>query len=90
MLHGDRGSLHAHAAGCRLFTDEEDGTHIDIPPARHSEHALELEAFADAVAGAEGPTTGVVERRSLAVVEAGYESMARGEPIDLEQRFGAL
>jgi hypothetical protein len=42
------------------------------------------------VAGAEGPTTGVVERRSLAVVEAGYESMARGEPIDLEQRFGAL
>lgn len=90
VLHGDRGSLHAHAAGCRLFTDEEDGTHIDIPPARHSEHALELEAFADAVAGAEGPTTGVVERRSLAVVEAGYESMARGEPIDLEQRFGAL
>jgi 1,5-anhydro-D-fructose reductase (1,5-anhydro-D-mannitol-forming) len=90
VLHGDRGSLHAGPAGCRIFTDEDHGTLVDIPAARHSEHALELEAFAATVAGVEGPTTGLSERRSLAVVEAGYESMRTGLPVDLEQRFGVL
>ena len=91
VLHGDRGSVRATRDSCRVFTDEEDGTRIDIPPAPHGEHALELAAFADHVRGvAEGPTTGISERRTLAVVEAGYESMASGQPVDLAHRFGPL
>jgi len=30
------------------------------------------------------------KRRSLAIVQAGYESAASGEPIDLESRFDRL
>lgn len=91
MLHGDRGSLRATRDGCRVFTDDEDGAFFKYPTPALSEYAAELLAFADQVEGvAEGPTTGVSERRSLAVVEAGYESAASGQPVDLRVRFGDL
>ena len=66
-----------------------------IEPARAckslSPFAQEIEAFADYVLeGVEGPTSGVMERRSLAIVQAGYESAASGEVVDLWERFGVL
>ena len=61
------------------------------PDAALSDYAMELDAFADYVtAGVSGPTTGYSERRTLSIVQAGYESMATGMPIDLCQRFGEL
>ncbi|CAA9571156.1 MAG: hypothetical protein AVDCRST_MAG88-2343 [uncultured Thermomicrobiales bacterium] len=92
-IHGTRGSLHATAAGYTLFAG--DGR-AQPPPQPYpaddlSDYAREIEAFADHVAGvAEGPTTGRSERRSLAVIEAGYESARTGRPVDLRERFGSL
>lgn len=61
------------------------------PPQVLSSYAEELEAFADYVAGeAPGPTTGEGERRSLAVVQAGYESVESGLPVRLSDRFADL
>lgn len=91
VLHGDRGSVRAGETACHVFTDEEDGTEVAYPEASLSGFALELQAFAEYVAGtSEGFTTGSSERRSLAVIEAGYESMRSGRPVDLRERFGEL
>jgi len=91
VLHGDRGSVRAGTSGCRVYTDDEDGTEVAYPETGLSAFALELRAFAEHVAGTSGgPTTGHSERRSLAIVEAGYESMRTGQPVDLRERFGAL
>ena len=91
VLHGDRGSLRATSDGYRVFGDEESGTELSYPQEELSSFAQELEAFADYVAGsAEGPTTGRSERRTLAIVQAGYESAASGQPVDLRERFGEL
>jgi len=63
----------------------------DHPPQALSSYAAELEAFADCVAGeAHGPTTGESERRSLAVVQTGYESVESGLPGRLSDRFAEL
>ncbi len=65
------------------------GFQFSYPEETLSSYAQEMAAFADYVAGeAIGPTTGWSERRSLAIVQAGYESAASGEPIDLSVRFG--
>ena len=90
VLHGDQGSLQAHAASCRVFSEGQDAATLPIPPLRHGEYALELAAFVDAVAGIEGPTAGIAARRSLAIMQAGYESMVSGAPVHLAQRFGPL
>lgn len=48
-----------------------------------------IETFADYVAGvAVGPTTARSERRSLAIVQAGYESTNTSRPTVLRERFG--
>jgi predicted dehydrogenase len=89
-LCGDRGTVRAWAEGYEVFADGDVTSHAYPPPALSS-YALELEAFADVVAGvAVGPTTAESERRSLAVVQAGYESIARGVPVHLRERFGDL
>jgi len=91
LLHGDRGSLRASAdGGCRVWPAEGEPFEVALPSSSLSEYALELSAFADYVAGAPGPTDGASERRSLAVVEAGYESAATGEKVELKKRFGEL
>jgi predicted dehydrogenase len=93
VLHGDRGSVRASAAGYEVFDDHAG----DAPPVRPyppdalSDYAQEIRAFADQVAGrADGPTTARSERRSLAIVQAGYESARTGLQIDLRARFGPL
>jgi len=56
-----------------------------------SSYAQEMEAFADYVGGISvGPTTAESERRSLAIVQAGYESARGGRPVNLKERFGDL
>ncbi|NKB70212.1 MAG: hypothetical protein GKR89_24335 [Candidatus Latescibacteria bacterium] len=91
LLHGDNGSIRAGDAGCVIFNDEHDGLRLEYPSAELSAYAQEIEAFADYIqAGVEGPTSGFMERRSVAVVQAGYESTASGQAVHLKQRFGAL
>ncbi|MFT5088670.1 MAG: putative dehydrogenase [Planctomycetota bacterium] len=91
VLHGDRGSVRAGEESFRVFNDEFAGLEMAYPEQELSSYAQELEAFADYVLeGVEGATTGQMERRSLAIVEAGYESAATGLPVDLKERFGAI
>ncbi len=93
MLYGDRGSIWASEEGCEVFSEElgERPVHLNYPEAALSSYALEMDAFADYVTcGVEGPTTGRSERRSLAIVQAGYESVRSGQPVDLKARFGDL
>jgi len=94
-LHGDRGSVRAWQEGYQTFP--HDLSEHELPPIRAykeqslSSYALELEAFADYVNGVSlGPTTAENERRSLAIVQAGYESAESGQPINLQERFGEL
>ena len=91
VLHGDRGSLRAGEDRFCVFNDEHDGVEMVYPAEQISSYAQEIAAFADYVEqGVEGPTTGRMERRSLAIVQAGYESAESGLPVDLIERFGVL
>lgn len=91
VLHGDRGSIRATEAGFCVYNDAHDGAQMAYPDGELSSYALEMAAFADGIMrGVEGPTTGYSERRSLAVVQAGYESAERGLPVDIPSRFGPL
>lgn len=90
-IHGDQGSVRSTKDGIEIFRDGVEPGFEPYPPELLSPYALELEAFADYVnEGAVGPTTGTSERRSLAIVQAGYESAAEGRPIHLPTRFGHL
>jgi len=89
-IHGDRGSVRAWREGYEVFSDQGSRV-LSYPQGTLSSYAQEIEAFADYVAGvAVGPTTAESERRSLAVIQAGYESAQSGRPIDLKERFGDL
>jgi predicted dehydrogenase len=85
VLHGSQGSLRATADTFELFTaDHPEPTSQSYPEQPLSSYAQEMAAFADYVTGvATGPTTGYSERRSLAIVEAGYQSARLGQPVDL-------
>ncbi len=91
MLYGERGSIGASADSYELFMDGEDPSPRPYPAGGLSSYAQELEAFADYVGGDESqPTTGISERRTLAIVQAGYESAESGIPVDLRERFGPI
>jgi len=93
VVYGDRGSIWASEERCEVFSEElgEQPMRINYPEATLSSYALEMNAFADYVTcSIEGPTTGRSERRSLAIVQAGYESVRSGQPVDLKARFGDL
>ena len=91
-LYGDQGIVHASRDGYTIVDHNGNRSErIAWPEAELSEYALEIEAFADYVLdGIEGPTDGTSERRSLAVVQAGYESARSGKPVNLRERFGEL
>lgn len=94
-VYGIKGSLRAGKDGAEYFANDADDPHtpqiLAYPKADLSEYAQEIAAFARAVSGdGTGPTDGHNERRSLAVVEAGYASMISGEPVVLAEHFGAL
>jgi predicted dehydrogenase len=95
VLYGDRGSVRASRDGCEVFDNaagnDQEPLVLKYPEDTLSSYAQEMEAFADYVSGvSEGPTTGYSERRSLAIVQAGYESARIGKPVHLEERFGKL
>ncbi len=95
VIHGERGSLRAGTQSAQLFlTDAADPNtpqQVDYPAHPLSEYAQEIAAFAAAVQGSQaGLTSGRSERRTLAVVQAGYESIASGKPIHLGERFGSI
>ncbi|NOK83613.1 MAG: hypothetical protein GFH27_549305n189 [Chloroflexi bacterium AL-W] len=95
ILRGEHGTLHATPSGCTFWpsdmTSHAASIPLTYPPDSLSSYAHEIAAFADYVAGRSvGPTTGVSERCSLAVVQAGYESVRTGLPVMLQERFGRL
>jgi len=74
-----------------VFPAEDKPFILQYPEPQLSEYALELAAFADYVTdGQAGPTDAVSERRSLAIIQAGYESAKHGRPVNLQERFGGL
>jgi UDP-N-acetyl-2-amino-2-deoxyglucuronate dehydrogenase len=91
-LYGVEGTVLGAEESYALLPNDDDMDSVawqPYPEQALSSYALELEAFADYVAGvAVGPTTAESERRSLAVVQAGYESAACGQPVHLRERFG--
>lgn len=92
-LHGDEGSIHAGQDGYVIYADTASDSLIKraYPSATLSDYALELAAFAEHIQGQTiGPTDGYSERRTLSIVQAGYESMKSGAPINLRERFGDL
>ncbi|MEO2005913.1 MAG: Gfo/Idh/MocA family oxidoreductase [Candidatus Poribacteria bacterium] len=90
-IYGDRGSIRASSAGCEFIPVDGPSQAIEYAPEALSEFAQEIQAFADYVTGAAvGPTTGYSERRTLAIVQAGYESAGAGAPVNLDERFGAI
>lgn len=93
-LYGDEGSIRAGKDYCEIFTPDVDKPPqmVMYSPAVLSDYALEIEAFAHYVRGTVMfyPTTGESERRSLAVVEAGYESARTGLPVRIREQFGTL
>ncbi len=90
VLYGDQGSIHAHRDGCDVYCGSQP-EFVAYPPAELSDYALEIEAFADYVLeDVVGPTTARSERKTLAIVQAGYESAQTGQLVNLRQRFGEL
>ena len=91
-FYGERGTIMANRDGAIAYGPELDEPRkIEYPKHSLSEYALEFQAFADFIADqVEGPTSGRSEIRSLAIVQAGYESAASGIPINLRERFGDL
>ena len=92
-LHGSEGSIHAREDSFAVYKGGSEGApRLQAYPASPlSDYALELEAFVDYIeSGKPGPTSGVSERRTLGIVQAGYESIDSGLPIDLQSRFGEL
>ena len=92
-VHGDAGSVVAAADAYAYVPPGADRVPASVAyaPETLSSYAQEMEAFAGAVDGhGPGLTGGRSERFSLAVVQAGYESMRSGRPVHLSARFGDL
>jgi predicted dehydrogenase len=95
VVHGERGSVRAGKERAELFLADADDPHtpqiVSYPQSPLSEYAQEIAAFAAAIqSGEEGLTSGRSERRTLAIVQAGYESVETGLPVHLRERFGSL
>ena len=93
VIYGDKGTIRASKEGCEVYSSDSDKPlqFLSYPKEELSDYAQEMEAFSDYIAGtAFGPTSAESERRSLAIVQAGYESVQTGKPINLNERFGQL
>lgn len=91
-LYGDGGVVVGREHSYDVFVgDPREGDQpvtVPYPPQELSAYALELAAFAETVRGGmPGHTTGRSERRTLAVIEAGYESARTRQPVDLRDRY---
>lgn len=90
-IYGDRGSVRTTETGYAVYgQDGLVGEHAWPEPAL-SDYAQEMDAFVRYVReGVAGPTSAESERRSLAVVEAGYASAETGQVVTIEEKFGKL
>ena len=92
VVYGTEGVLHAHEERIDVLDDR--GTTIEViecPSPPLSSFAREILDFCEYVeSGRPGPTTGESELRTLAVVEAGYQSMGTGRPVCLRERYPGL
>lgn len=91
-VYGTEGVLRAYEDRIDVLDDQ--GTTIEViecPSPLLSSFASEILDFCEYVqTGRAGPTTGESELRTLAVVEAGYQSMSTGRPVDLRERYPGL
>lgn len=91
QIFGDEGTLIGDASGYEVVGSDGRRTTHTVKGDRWSSYALELAAFAREIrGGGPAPTSGASEIRTLAVIEAGLESMQTGEPVDLAARFPAV
>jgi predicted dehydrogenase len=100
QLYGERGVIIGGRDGYDLYPTglaseagarEQPAVHRPYPDPGLSSYALELEAFASTVRGsAAGPTTGRHELGTMAILEAGIESVRTGLPVVLRDRFPEL
>ena len=91
LIHGENGSIRATAYSYELFSDEFAGEVTSYPASSLSSYALEFQSFSDAIRnGTSSPTDGVSERRTLAIIQAGFESLESGVPVKIRDRFGEL
>jgi predicted dehydrogenase len=82
-IHGSHGSLKANSKGYRLIGTEEP-EFVQFASNGMSPYAREIEAFiANVRKEAVGPTTGRSELRTLAVVQAGYDSAANRSVVSI-------
>jgi len=73
-IYGSEGSITVNSKSYRVLGSEKELS-VPFPPNGLSSYAREIRAFVANVRGEEsGPTTGRSELRSLAVVQAGYQS----------------
>ena len=92
-LYGDSGVVIGREETYDVFDggDDEQPVTLPYPTEGLSAYARMLQAFIDAIGpGETGPTSGSSERRSLAVIEAGYESARSRRPIDLRERYPGI
>jgi UDP-N-acetyl-2-amino-2-deoxyglucuronate dehydrogenase len=97
-VHGRTGTVVAEPKGYVLLRppsgdqpDAQASTLLSYSDVGLSAYARELAAFAKHVRGIEaGPTTAHSERRSLAVIEAGYMSAKRGTAVVIADQFGVI
>ena len=92
QLYGDAGAVIAGDESYEVHAGDADPAAAPItlpyPAEERSAYAEMLQAFADTIGGSSaGRTTGVGERRTLAVIEAGYESARSRMPVDLRERY---
>lgn len=81
---GDKGTLRYSAWGALERSDGSQRWPVE-PTAKGNGRALQIRAFAEAVAtGSEPPVTGEWAREMVRVVLAGYESQQRGEPVSIQ------
>jgi len=82
-IYGSEGSIAVNSRGYRR-TDSETSEVVLFPSDGLSSYAREIQAFVANVRGEQsGPTTGRGELRTLAVVQAGYESARNGSVVSL-------
>ncbi|MGD8236989.1 MAG: Gfo/Idh/MocA family oxidoreductase [Armatimonadota bacterium] len=91
-VYGTEAVLRAYDDRIEVLSDDPSAAQVLACPTQSlSSFAEEIRAFAAFVeTGTPGPTTGEGELRSLAVVEAGYESMRSGMPVELPERYPDL
>jgi UDP-N-acetylglucosamine 3-dehydrogenase len=90
-IYGDRGTLRTTESGYDVYGADGEPASFLWPENALSDYAQEMAAFVHYVRdGTVGPTSADSERKSVAIVQAGYESAASGQAVNLENRFGRL